>query len=117
MQGQQFTRVLFAGLLCGFAFAASAQSAAVSIDAQAEDAQVPAVQVDDVAVPVQDPLSDRHCLRETGSRIVAQNNRKAGKADQRCVAMPGRAYTREDLERTGHIDIADALRTLDPAIR
>jgi hypothetical protein len=30
--------------------------------------------------------------------------------------MPGRSYDRGDLERTGAIDIGDALQSLDPSI-
>lgn len=48
------------------------------------------------------------CLRETGSRIKPR--------DERCVEQPGRSYDREDLDRTGRTNPADALRTLDPAI-
>lgn len=60
-----------------------------------------------------EPLSDRNCLRETGSRIVARQNAKGQK---RCTGMPGHAYTREDLDRTGQINTADALRTLDASV-
>ena len=56
-------------------------------------------------------LSDTTCLRETGSRIT----KRAGKP--RCTAQPGRAYTKDDLDRTGHMNLSDALRTLDPSIR
>lgn len=44
------------------------------------------------------------CVRETGTRI----ERKEGKKED-CVG-PGRAYTREDLERTGGITTNEALR-------
>lgn len=56
---------------------------------------------------------DAHCLRETGSRIRLRDRAPAA----RCHGFAaGRAYTREDLDRTGEVDIADALRRLDPAI-
>jgi hypothetical protein len=29
----------------------------------------------------------------------------------------GRAYDRDDIDRTGAVDLADALRRLDPSIR
>lgn len=54
---------------------------------------------------------DRHCLRETGTRL----RHRAG--ERRCTAFSGRVWTREDLQRTGHVDLADALRTLDVSIR
>lgn len=59
---------------------------------------------------------DRFCIKETGSRIVAARN-KSKKADEECVSANGRVYTREDIERTGSVDLRDALRRLDPAIR
>ncbi|MCR6662062.1 MAG: hypothetical protein NVV60_02665 [Luteimonas sp.] len=54
---------------------------------------------------------DRFCIKETGSRVVATRNRNK-KADEECVAGNGRVYTREDIERTGSVDIRDALRRL-----
>ena len=56
----------------------------------------------------------RYCLRHTGTRI---DLRRHDGAEQDCVAAGGRVYTRADLERTGEIDIAEALRKLDPSIR
>jgi hypothetical protein len=103
-----------AGLLCAVASTAFAQDAVVS--SSVEVVPVEAVPVDAAAPLIPDPLRDRHCLRSTGSRIVAAQNRKADQAGQRCVSANGRAYTREDLDRTGEIDLADALRKLDPSI-
>lgn len=59
-------------------------------------------------------LADGHpfCLRDTGSRIRHRSLQK-----QRCVSAPGRSYSREDLQRTGASNTADALRMLDPALR
>lgn len=68
------------------------------------------------------------CLQQTGSRIVAAENAHTDRRQTRgpsrantsrkgCAAGPGRVYTREDIERTGAIDMADALRQLDPAMR
>ena len=59
---------------------------------------------------------DRFCIKETGSRVVASRN-KNKKADEECVNAAGRVFTREDIERTGSVDIKDALRRLDPSIR
>jgi len=64
---------------------------------------------------VDDANVDRYCLRETGTRI-----HRVAKADAqgKCPrGFPGRVYTRDDLLGTGEIDIADALRRLDPSIR
>ena len=49
----------------------------------------------------------RGCVT-TGSRIPQ---------DQNPCATFGRSYTAEELQQTGHIDMARALRTLDPAIQ
>lgn len=66
----------------------------------------------------QNDMDDRHCLRYTGTRIIQRNDaRSDGKKQRMCSnGQIGRSYTREDLDRTGRIDIADALRTLDPSI-
>lgn len=57
------------------------------------------------------PLSEATCVRETGSRITKRDGKS------RCTGQPGRAYTKDDLDRTGHTSLGEALRALDPAIR
>lgn len=64
-----------------------------------------------------DRASERFCIQETGSRIVATRNARSNEERKECVAAGGRVYTREDIERTGSTDLADALRRLDPTIR
>lgn len=54
--------------------------------------------------------ASRNCLRATGSRIVRTST-------ERCNRLPGSAYSREDLERTGQTDVGHALERLDPRIR
>lgn len=49
-----------------------------------------------------------NCVKETGSRIQAP--------DDKCANVPGSAYSQDDLQRTGEIDTAEALRKLDPRI-
>src|SRR3546814_18952366 len=59
------------------------------------------------------PVSDRNCLRHTGSYITASENakaRRAGKAPEKCANAFGRAYDREDIERTGAMDVKQALQ-------
>ncbi|MEO8367154.1 MAG: hypothetical protein ABI538_13215 [Pseudoxanthomonas sp.] len=56
--------------------------------------------------------TDRNCLKETGSRLAPRPDSKGRK----CVNASGRAYSKEDLDRTGAIDLSDALRRLDPAV-
>ena len=58
-------------------------------------------------------VSDRSCLKETGSRLAPRPDNKGRK----CINATGRAYTKDDLDSTGAIDLNDALRRLDPAIR
>ncbi|MGR4876544.1 hypothetical protein [Pseudoxanthomonas sp. LARHCG66] len=57
------------------------------------------------------PVSEANCVRQTGSRIRPRDHKTA------CNGLPGRAYTKEDLDRTGHLNLADALRSLDSSIR
>ena len=61
---------------------------------------------------------DRTCLRYTGTRIADRADaRTTDKKRRTCNdGSVGRAYTREDLDATGEINIADALRKLDPSI-
>ena len=55
-------------------------------------------------------LSEAHCVRQTGSRIRQRDAKTA------CNGQPGRSYSKDDLDRTGHTNLADALRTLDPSV-
>lgn len=104
---------LVAGLLAAMAFGANAQSASVSAGVEVKPDGAPVAEEDGGRV-------DPHCLRHTGSRITASRaaaSRASARRQKRCAPVFGRVWTREDLERTGRIDIADALRTLDPSIR
>lgn len=94
------------------AFAASAQGvpapqpqAAAPSDAVADDAQ--AVQKG------QQDLRAADCLTQTGTRIRTRDP-KTGKLN--CQG-PGRSYSRDELDRTGQVDLADALRRIDPSVR
>lgn len=109
MTRTSMTRALLAAVLCTMAFAAGAQD----VVAPASDAS-PAekrAQAEDEA------LHDRNCLRETGSRIATRIKPRADNRDtKRCVSATGRSYSGEELRRTGRWDLADALRSLDPAV-
>ncbi|WP_149196066.1 hypothetical protein [Luteimonas suaedae] len=98
------TRVLIAGMLLGFAFAAAAQ------DVEPEE-QAASTRTDRAKA------SEPFCIRETGSRVIAHRNARTKKERADCVASGGRVYTREDIESTGSVDLVDALRRLDPSIR
>lgn len=107
-------------LLAAGNFAAAAQT--VEADANAGTGAVAAAADADAEREV-----DRDCLQSTGSRIVAARNDDlprnrddgAGEANAKpdCVIGNGRVYTRKDLQSTGHVSVAEALRTLDPRIR
>jgi hypothetical protein len=107
-------------LLSALAFAASAQSVSPApATPQAETEQAVADQsTADQSAPDQKgdsrtrPLSDHNCLRQTGSRIIPRDAKGEG-----CANATGRAYTREELDRTGGRDLAHSLRLLDPAIQ
>lgn len=99
-----------------FAISAHAQSAVPPATPQSavEPANTPRAEAEKAdAVRKDDDLADTHCLKKTGSRIAP----RADKQGRKCVSANGRSYSKEDLDRTGEIDLADALRRLDPAIR
>ena len=50
------------------------------------------------------------CVRDTGTRIKRPD-------DRLCNGLPGSTYTEEQIENTGRLDTADALRQLDPRIQ
>jgi len=125
MTSRTVPTLLLASLIAGAAFSTSAQTASISTG----DAAVQGQQDENGSLAAgfdsnAEPRIDRHCLRQTGSRIVARANttraraasNRGGAQGRQCVAANGRVYSREDLERTGEVDIADALRKLDPAI-
>ncbi len=112
-----FTRCLLsAGLLA----AAAAAMAAPPVATQSEDETIAAAADETTATattaaPRAASADDRHCLRYTGSHL--QRSARKGDRQPECIrTAPGRAYTREDIERTGAMDVKDALRRLDPAV-
>lgn len=98
------------GALLAFAAAASAQAtdAALAADQAAAD---------ETAVVDEDVRPNRHCLQQTGSRITEARNARAQRSERSCVLAAGRVYSRADIDSTGAVDLADALRRLDPSIR
>lgn len=116
-------RYLFVSLLCGLAFAAGAQNASPPTAAPAADQAVPADRIfadSELRAEDRQPLSERNCLRQTGSRIVAHANARADElkdpSKRRCAPVSGRSYSRDDIDRTGQTNVADALRMLDPSV-
>lgn len=103
-------------LLGALAFAAAAQAAEPLAMPATQAAQVaPAADIAPAADEAKKPdVNDRTCLRHTGTRIATQAD---SRVQRKCSGAIGSAYTRDDLQRTGEVDIADALRKLDPSIR
>lgn len=102
----------------GLAFAASAQQpvaadAQVSADVAQVDVAQAEVQSDALVANSQPGDKNVRCLTQTGTRINTRDP-KTGKA---ACQGPGRNYSRDDIDRTGQTDLADALRRLDPSIR
>ncbi|MBS0212051.1 MAG: hypothetical protein JSR26_02570 [Proteobacteria bacterium] len=60
--------------------------------------------------------ADAFCLRETGTHVRSVTPKPHNDRAVECAGSPGRTYTREDIDRTGAINTADALRRLDPSI-
>lgn len=120
----RMTPTLIAACLLATTFVVSAQSAPATeaaAPAQADmqlAAQADLGQADATASNVPgDKVAEQtpyNCLQYTGSRIRTAD-RKTGKPA--CAQGPGRSYSRDDLDRTGQVDIADALRHLDPSIK
>ena len=110
-------KISLISLLAALAFTAIAQAA----EPQANTPSDPTANAQaDAKKP---PVSDAYCLRHTGTRITSRtadranaNAATAGKSRTCSNGAIGRAYTREDLDRTGDINLADALRKLDPSI-
>ena len=107
--------VLIASLIAAAAFAASAQTVATSVGVDAT-AQAPGGQRHQPRCPRSIRTRSRKSTA-TACATPARDRPPAAKDGKRCVAANGRVYSREDIDRTGEIDLADALRKLDPAIR
>lgn len=109
-------RIPLFALVFGLAFAASAQTPtpAATQDEVAANTAAAAVPADaDKPIDGNKDVTDSNCLKQTGSRIAPRPDKQGRK----CVNAPGRAYSKEDLDRTGATGLADALRRLDPSVR
>ncbi len=100
---QNFSTVLLTATLAATPFAVAigaepAQRESMTVRASAAEAE---------AEEERATMRSRTCLSATGSRI-----RRAG---QDCMHR-GRSYSREDIQRTGSMDLNDALQRLDPSI-
>ena len=85
--------------------------AAEALTAPVGDTQATAT-TDAPAVPAKEATvakkAGTQCEFRTGTRI------RAGKATGCESAVPWRSYTKQEIDATGYIDVAEALRHLDP---
>lgn len=104
-------------LVLGFGLATGAQAQQVInvVPEKAPKAAAPALTEAQAAeaakAEVKDRFADRNCLRHTGSRLLSANGN-----GRKCAIGNGRAFTREDLDRAGGLDLGSALRSLHPGI-
>lgn len=111
----------FAVVVFGMSFGAFAQTATTDAQAQVQVASTQAdaaVAADAQVAANTDAVNGKRtsnvgCVKETGTNIRPRDP-KTGKA--LCIG-PGRSYSREQIDRTGQTDLADALRRLDPSVR
>ena len=107
-------RLALTAALLGLVCAASAQTAAPAqpTDPQTADpAPTETSAKQDKADAKKDEWADRNCLQYTGSRLI-----RADSKGRKCANATGRSYSKEDIDRTGALDLRDALRRLDPAV-
>lgn len=111
----------FAVVVFGMSFGAFAQTATTDAQAQVQVAspQADAAVAADAQVAANTDAANARrtsnvgCVKDTGTNIRPRDP-KTGKA--LCIG-PGRSYSREQIDRTGQTDLADALRRLDPSVR
>ena len=103
-------------LIC-MLFALSASAAFAQSDTPANGDEKIKVEATDADRAAANDAADKFCLRQTGSHLhaIVKDNHSRESAVQ-CVNAPGRSYSRADLERTGALTTAEALRRLDPSI-
>ena len=111
-------RLALTAALLSLAFAASAQTAAPTAadPTTPQTAAAPAETTDEASAnqnkaAAKDEAADRNCLKHTGSRLI-----RADSKGRKCAVATGRAYNRDDIDRTGAVDLRDAIRRLDPAV-
>lgn len=113
-------RLALTAALLSLAFATSAQTATPAAVDPAADSQTAAAAPAETSAEAsanqnkadaKDEIADRNCLKHTGSRLI-----RADSKGRKCAIAAGRAYNRDDIDRTGAIDLRDALRRLDPAV-
>lgn len=92
----KFTTIAAATALLAVSLATNAAEPAATEAASAPTEPAPAA-------------TDPNCLQETGSRIKRD-------ANQPCIGAAGQVITREQLDRSGAVTTADAMRRLSPSV-
>lgn len=123
-------KAMLSVLLACCASAAWAQSGSVSVTDEHGNVQsttataTAATSAADASNEASQSASDHYCLHETGSHLRVRSQTTHSRTTQShdgrdkfdCAGY-GRAYSRDELERTGAVNTADALRQLDPSFR
>lgn len=89
-----------------FAAGALAQQAPAPQPATTAPAKATTAKPDQHAVPAP---GSRNCIRDTGSHIPPPKGQ--------CLPVAGRSYSQQDIQRTGAVDVGQALQMLDPSVR
>ena len=117
-------RLALTAALLSLAFATSAQTATPAAVDPAADTQTAATAPTGTSTEAsaeasgnrnkadaKNEAADHNCLKHTGSRLI-----RADSKGRKCANATGRAYNRDDIDRTGAVDLRDAIRRLDPAV-
>lgn len=96
-------------IVCSFMLLAGSAMASPPASDVAVEPDAAAAKEAEAAKPDAARKDERHCLRETGSRIKRKDQNA-------CLPLAGRSYSRDDLDSTGAVTAGEALSRLDPAI-
>jgi hypothetical protein len=101
-------KLILGAAIFSLSMLASAQSVDVTVTTAKE--VPPAEEVSITADKAEVAKVKSNCITATGSRIKSKD--KNG-----CNGQPGRAYDKEDFDRTGALTVGEALERLDPSIQ
>ncbi|SDR21738.1 hypothetical protein [Pseudoxanthomonas sp. CF125] len=109
-------RLALTAALLSLAFATSAQTATPAAADTQTTATAPTGTSTEASgnrnkADAKNEAADHNCLKHTGSRLI-----RADSKGRKCANATGRAYNRDDIDRTGAVDLRDAIRRLDPAV-
>ena len=96
--------IIFVGVLMSVNALAADGTVTAQNNAQSTDGDKPVVEQSDKV------LSKTNCITQTGSRLKSKDKNA-------CNGLPGRSYTKADLDLTGATTLAEALQRLDPSVQ